>query len=128
MYLITLDGPLDDLPVALFATQAEVDAFIESNPPAPVDGRDVVDRGPLRNAARVAGYGPNKVFGYSVWKIVDGVPVKRYMRQWTEDQWPGPAEWEDWDGPHQDAFTADLLDEDWTDVAQSNQEEWDYTI
>lgn len=93
-YVITLAGAMDDLPVALFCTRSGVDAFIEANRPAPVDGGDAVQDGPLLAARNTAGYGPSIVFGYSVWEFTGGAPTGRWRRRWIDGQWPGPTEYE----------------------------------
>lgn len=114
IYLITLAGAIDDLPVAVFDTRAGVDAFILSNRPCPVDGRDAIREGPLADAYKAAGgRGPSIVLGYQVWEIKDGVPVRNFLRRWTDGQWPGVREWKRMTTRDRENFEKYLEDGPW---------------
>lgn len=92
-YLITLSGSMDDLPVAICKSRVSVTNFIAENRPCPVDGRDAIREGPLAAACDAAGYGPSMVYGYTVWKFVDGRPIESTKHRWVDGEWPGVHEW-----------------------------------
>lgn len=120
-YLITLAGAMDDLPVALFDTRAGVDAFVRTNRPCPVDGRDAAREGPLVEAYDAAGRGPSCVYGYQVWELVDGGPKKHWNRRWVDGEHPGPAKYENMTIAEQTEYNNAEENDPW----ESNQEEWD---
>lgn len=124
VFLITLAGTIDDLPVAVFDTRAGVDAFLTTNQPAPVDGPDPVREGPLANALKIAGRGPSIVIGYQVWEIKDGLPVRSYIRRWVDGQWPGPDEYAAMSDEERADWHAAEQNNPW-DGPAGNQEEWD---
>lgn len=100
-YLVTLCGTMDDLPVALFSSKHArelAQQFTDNHHPFPVDGAGCETEGPLSEAAKVNGCGPSCVFGWKVFKFVDGRPVATYRVKWFDGEWPTREELENWEG------------------------------
>ena len=115
LFLITLAGTLDDMPVAIFTDREKVLTFIAENPPRPVDGAGCKTAGPLANASKVAGRGPSYVFGYEVTVFYgDGTrfaPQESHQLQWSEEQWPTDGRWQAMTNQERLTFLASVINE-----------------
>lgn len=88
MFLVTLCGSMDDLPV-FAGTQRQVEQFLRTHRPFPVDGQGCEQEGPLAQACKAFGRGPSFVFGFQITQFDSfGVPAKVFKNQWFQGDWP----------------------------------------